>query len=402
VADIRAKLAGIDRAALPTVEQTREALRAPKAEKDTPAPIWDRDQPAVFFPAGRQGAPRRKAATATAATARAGTGIIASRGGTRHLPGDKQERNRPGLIKALKEQFRALAETLVSTPAPQPAGRRRRRAGETRGGLLIPARRFIRHMLHGQFRRAAKTVFEEAPPRAYAAAAAYLSESFDFDDGFQSGYDFGLPLFDAAGWKVTECIITKRFGARGYVTQAEVQDENRRGHEMCAHTRTHQDLALLTQAQQSDEILGSKADLEALVGHTVVSFAYPFGHHNNSAVGYAMIAGFQNATTVYGTTGTSTYDNGTTANTNPFIIGRYPMISTTSMSYSHAIVDYAISHNVWVVFLFHSVDDPTSSISVRHQFIQDLISYVQSKGRAIQVVTTSQGIATLGLQQLQK
>jgi hypothetical protein len=44
VADIRAKLAGIDRATLPTVEQAREALRAPKAQKDTPAPIWDRDQ----------------------------------------------------------------------------------------------------------------------------------------------------------------------------------------------------------------------------------------------------------------------------------------------------------------------------------------------------------------------
>jgi hypothetical protein len=35
-------------------------------------------------------------------------------------------------------------------------------------------------MLHGQFRRAAKTVFEEAPPRAYAAATAYLSETLDW------------------------------------------------------------------------------------------------------------------------------------------------------------------------------------------------------------------------------
>jgi len=44
VADIRAKLAGIDRAALPTVEQAREAMRAPQPEKEPPAPVWDRDQ----------------------------------------------------------------------------------------------------------------------------------------------------------------------------------------------------------------------------------------------------------------------------------------------------------------------------------------------------------------------
>jgi len=53
----------------------------------------------------------------------------------------------------------------------------------------MPARRFIRRILHSQFRGAAKAVFEEATPpplkqqfsaRVYAAATAYLAETLDW------------------------------------------------------------------------------------------------------------------------------------------------------------------------------------------------------------------------------
>ena len=43
VADIREKLAEIDRSKVPTVEQAREAIRERDAEKETPAPIQERE-----------------------------------------------------------------------------------------------------------------------------------------------------------------------------------------------------------------------------------------------------------------------------------------------------------------------------------------------------------------------
>ena len=78
------------------------------------------------------------------------------------------------------------------------------------------------------------------------------------------------------------------------------------------------------------------------------------------------------------------------------------MTSTTTSSYAHSLVDYGINHQKWIVFLFHRVDEAGADISVTHQFIQDLIAYIQSKGKAVTVVTRSQGIKALGLEQLQR
>lgn len=232
--------------------------------------------------------------------------------------------------------------------------------------------------------------------------------SFEFDDGFQSGYDFGIPYFAAAGYPITQCIITGHLNTPNYMTTQEVINvDTQNGNETCAHTRNHYDLATLTPQQQSDEILGGKADLEAIIGHPVTSFAYPFGHHNNSAVGYVMLSGVQSAGTVYGTTNPTSmpyyfYNTGANYATDPMILPRFPMVSTTSSSYAHSLVDYSINHQKWIVILFHRVDETGNDISVTHQFIQDLILYVQSKGTQVTVVTRSQGVATLGLQQLQK
>jgi Relaxase/Mobilisation nuclease domain len=43
VADIRERMAEIDRSKLPTVEQAREAIHDRNAKKESPAPVWDRD-----------------------------------------------------------------------------------------------------------------------------------------------------------------------------------------------------------------------------------------------------------------------------------------------------------------------------------------------------------------------
>ena len=44
VADIRERLADIDRSTVPTVDQARDLIREQKAQKEVPTPVWDRDK----------------------------------------------------------------------------------------------------------------------------------------------------------------------------------------------------------------------------------------------------------------------------------------------------------------------------------------------------------------------
>jgi peptidoglycan/xylan/chitin deacetylase (PgdA/CDA1 family) len=57
-------------------------------------------------------------------------------------------------------------------------------------------------------------------------------------DGYQSKYENGLPILDAAGLKSTQYIITQKVGTGEYVTLDEVLQMYKNGHEIGAHTRT--------------------------------------------------------------------------------------------------------------------------------------------------------------------
>ena len=62
--------------------------------------------------------------------------------------------------------------------------------------------------------------------------------------------------------------------------------------EIGGHTLTHARLDELTPSQQREEILGNKKHLEEILGHPVISFAYPYGYLNESAKSEAKAAGY--------------------------------------------------------------------------------------------------------------
>jgi hypothetical protein len=93
---------------------------------------------------------------------------MTSREGTRHLPGDKQERKpRPAFTETLKRQFRELVKAITrKAPAPQPV-QRRRRSEDTGRAFRLAAGKTLR--------RAARL-----PAEAYVVATAYLSDTLDW------------------------------------------------------------------------------------------------------------------------------------------------------------------------------------------------------------------------------
>ena len=67
--------------------------------------------------------------------------------------------------------------------------------------------------------------------------------------------------------------------------------------ELGAHTMTHATLRLLSNSQQMDEIAGSKAQLENIIGRPVTSFSYPHGEYSVETTALVKRAGFQVAST---------------------------------------------------------------------------------------------------------
>jgi peptidoglycan/xylan/chitin deacetylase (PgdA/CDA1 family) len=65
-----------------------------------------------------------------------------------------------------------------------------------------------------------------------------------------------------------------------------------------AHTRTHPVLIRCTDAEQENEIVNSKKELENICGESIRHFSAPFGDYNETSLRYIKQAGYLTARTV--------------------------------------------------------------------------------------------------------
>ncbi|HEA3199509.1 TPA: polysaccharide deacetylase family protein [Aeromonas veronii] len=126
------------------------------------------------------------------------------------------------------------------------------------------------------------------------------------DDGYQDNLTRMLPLLEKYGYKAVVYVVT----GEGYnrwdvehptnpdtkvslMSGEQVKALAASGHvEIGGHTLTHPRLSKLTPEQQAHEIQENKRQLEALLGHPLLSFAYPYGDMNESAKEQAIAAGY--------------------------------------------------------------------------------------------------------------
>jgi peptidoglycan/xylan/chitin deacetylase (PgdA/CDA1 family) len=222
--------------------------------------------------------------------------------------------------------------------------------------------------------------------------------SINFDDGYQSMYDYGLPILDAAGLKSTQYIITQHVGLDSYVTLDEVLQMYNNGHEIGVHTRTHPNLTTLTQAQMTDEIAGAKQDMISW-GITPTTLAYPYGGYNSTVEAVVRSAGLRGARDSdlgYNSSGVGlTFGGHLSHDTRPLVLWSEAaeMDMNTTLSDITSEIDYAVANNLWLIILFHRVDetDPCCApISVDHSLIQGTVDYlVQGQ---VPVVTNNEGL----------
>ncbi|MCX7894141.1 MAG: polysaccharide deacetylase family protein [Burkholderiales bacterium] len=127
-----------------------------------------------------------------------------------------------------------------------------------------------------------------------------------FDDGFLGVYEHAFPVLRDLGWPFTVFLVSGLLGqtdawtvesnpaGRTYplLGEREITEMQRAGVSFQSHTRTHPDLTGLDDAALEAELVGSKRDLEALLGAPVDCLAYPFGRLDDRVANAARAAGY--------------------------------------------------------------------------------------------------------------
>jgi peptidoglycan/xylan/chitin deacetylase (PgdA/CDA1 family) len=145
---------------------------------------------------------------------------------------------------------------------------------------------------------------------AWATGRGKLSSNavlLTFDDGYRGVFEHAYPLLHSEALPFAVFIVSSALGATdswlrdiqrkhpGYplMSGAHLIELARAGVGIGSHSRTHANLAMLDSETLREEVYGSRAELEDLLGQRIDCFAYPYGRLNDrvrdtvSEAGYA-------------------------------------------------------------------------------------------------------------------
>jgi peptidoglycan/xylan/chitin deacetylase (PgdA/CDA1 family) len=126
-----------------------------------------------------------------------------------------------------------------------------------------------------------------------------------FDDGYIDFYYSAWPILKKYNLKATIYVLSRGATLRPgfYLSEAMLRDLAADPNiTIAAHTQDHLYLKGRSELIQRHEILGSKTELEAVTGHPVNHFAYPYGAFDDVTVRLVKEAGYKSAaTTIIGT-----------------------------------------------------------------------------------------------------
>lgn len=156
-----------------------------------------------------------------------------------------------------------------------------------------------------------------------------------FDDGYRNNLTHALPVLRWSGFSSTCYAVSGLLGQTNVwdaplgiaqtplMTQEELRQWVAGGQEIGSHTRSHVDLTLTPDAQGRQEMALGKSELEALVGHDIAHFCYPYGHYAPPHAALAAELGFATATT--------TQRSRCHARTDMLRLPRVPVLRSTSL-----------------------------------------------------------------------
>lgn len=126
-----------------------------------------------------------------------------------------------------------------------------------------------------------------------------------FDDGYRSTYQIAWPLLQSHGFSATVFLVSDLIGKTNVwdedeiqeplLDRAEIAELRAAGVEFGSHTRTHAPLTTVSRERAVEELRGSRAALERLLGEPVRVLCYPYGKQTPVTRALARDAGYEAA-----------------------------------------------------------------------------------------------------------
>jgi peptidoglycan/xylan/chitin deacetylase (PgdA/CDA1 family) len=174
--------------------------------------------------------------------------------------------------------------------------------------------------------------------------------SITFDDGWQSIKDKAMPILDDYGYQTTQYIIsdaaTKTVDE--YMNLETVKAIKAKGHEIGSHTTKHCDLTKLSAQDADEQVKDSKSELEKADLGPVTSLAYPYGQYDEN---------IELATGKYYPLMRSSDAGYNDRYFDSRNIRSMVITDKTTEEEVASWVKYAEEHKLWLVMVYHRVDE---------------------------------------------
>jgi peptidoglycan/xylan/chitin deacetylase (PgdA/CDA1 family) len=117
-----------------------------------------------------------------------------------------------------------------------------------------------------------------------------------FDDGYTDAYRNAVPILQKYGFRATFYLVTNYISTtKTFMNWTQVKELAAQGMSIGAHSISHPSLATIGVYTLTRQVGGSKAKLEAQLGISITSFAYPYGSYNNLAARVISDTGYTSA-----------------------------------------------------------------------------------------------------------
>ena len=205
--------------------------------------------------------------------------------------------------------------------------------------------------------------------------------SLSFDDGWQSVYVAGKPIFDEYGVKTTQFIVPSlaKERVKGYMNFNEVVELNNSGHEIASHSLAHCDLASLEPEKLEKDLSQSNQIFDDIGFSSQFGLAYPYGRLNQTSQNIA-----KNYFS-YQRTSVQDYNDGYF---DLRAIKSMSVESTTSLEQFESWVDYAVKHRLWLVLTYHKVGED-GQFSTSESDLRSQIEIIHASGAKIETIKQS-------------
>ena len=191
--------------------------------------------------------------------------------------------------------------------------------------------------------------------------------SYTFDDDCSNQYAIAVPMFHAAGIKMTLFTVTS------WVTSwAQLQTAASYGDEIASHTVTHADLPNVSATQLTNELANSQSIINSYItNQSCLTIAYPNCDVPNTAiVGQYYFAGRVCSGSLVGSTPV------VFMTLSSFILGNTGAYTTGASI--NSLADSAVTQGRWCVYLTHAIDGDNGYSPLSSAALQASVNYTST------------------------